>query len=88
MPCLPLFPGDPMMARSPLFPGFPLCPLRPRDPLSPLGPGEPGGPANEHVTPFEWQSCTLPSDKSLLILCIVGSTEFELVALIESTRRL
>ena len=88
MPCLPLFPGNPIMPWSPLFPGLPLCPLRPRSPFSPLGPGGPGGPGNEHVTPLEWQSCSLPSDKSFLIFHTVWSTEFVLFELVESAWRL
>ena len=88
MPCLPLFPGDPIMPWSPLFPGLPLCPLRPRSPFSPLGPGGPGGPGNEHVTSFEWQSCSLPSDKSFLIFRTAWSTEFVLFVSVESAWRL
>ena len=91
MPCLPLFPGDPIMPWSPLFPVFPFCLLRPRAPLCPLGPGGPGGPVgpDEHVTPFDWQNCTLISHKSLLILSIafvVRSISVDFIA--ESTWRL
>ena len=91
IPCLPRFPGDPIIPWSPLFPVLPLSPLRPRAPLCPLGPGGPGGPGgpDEHVTPFDWQRCTLPCDKSLLILRIVSALRWTSVEfLVESTCRL
>ena len=91
MPRLPLFPGDPMIPLSPLVPVLPLCPLRPRAPFCPLGPGGPGGPGrpDEHVSPFDWQSCSLPSDKSLFIFSIVSAVDLDSVLfLVESDWRL
>ena len=91
MPCLPLFPGDPVIPWSPLFPVLPFCPLRPRFPFSPLGPGRPGGPGapGEHASPFDWQSCSLPSDNSLLIFSIVSSVLLaSVVFFVESSWRL
>ena len=52
MPCLPLFPGDPVLPWSPLFSLGDLFPLRARDPLSTFGLGGPGGPG-EQLSSFE-----------------------------------
>ena len=91
MPCFPLFPGEPMIPLSPLSPVLPLCPLRPRAPFCPLGPGGPGGPGGpaKQLPPFDWQSCSLPSDKSLLILSIMSAVFLALVVFLgESALRL